>query len=158
MFLSVFYLPPIKVKLYLKRYFDVFPFFSENIGTQTIVKNMVDASTEMMVQDSTVAQTVAEPEIKTVQPKIERKRSCVTTVRQITETKRFKCPDCDYFTNKKSTMNDHRAEFCIKATPVKNIQCKMCKKWKTRRSLRLHLNNYLTGQHKATGLHAQYHT
>lgn len=72
------------------------------------------------------------------------------------KTMRFNCPDCGFATNKKSTWDDHSNETCKYVNPVKNVQCKMCNKWKTRRALRLHLNNFLTGLHKPRGSHARY--
>lgn len=68
-------------------------------------------------------------------------------------TKKFKCPHCDYGADKKSGLADHLEKH---NKPSKDFQCKMCKKLKTRRELRHHINNYLRGQHKRTGLHANY--
>lgn len=68
-------------------------------------------------------------------------------------TKKFKCPHCDYGADKKSGLTDHLETH---NKPSKDFQCKMCKKFKTRRELRHHVNNYLRGQHKRTGPHANY--
>lgn len=65
---------------------------------------------------------------------------------------KFKCPDCQYGTNKKNTFDVHRAEFCINP-PVKDRECKICGKFFTRRALRVHLDQYTKTKHKATGKH-----
>lgn len=57
---------------------------------------------------------------------------------------RFVCPDCKFSTNKKSTFDHHRNVFCSFANPSRDLQCKMCGKWKTLIGLRHHLNSYLT--------------
>lgn len=70
------------------------------------------------------------------------------------EDKKYVCPNCPYSTMKKSAIDDHISEFCVKAKPVLDVQCKFCLKWKTRRGLRIHINGFLTGNHKPTGKHA----
>lgn len=65
---------------------------------------------------------------------------------------KHKCPDCEYSTNKKDTLNVHRAEFCV--TPsIKNRQCNFCNKFFTRRGLRVHINQYVIKKHTPSGRH-----
>lgn len=71
------------------------------------------------------------------------------------EPKLLRCPDCTYFTTKKSSLDDHREESCINK-PIKNMQCKICLKFFTYRSLRVHLNQYVSGKHKHRDEHAKY--
>lgn len=54
------------------------------------------------------------------------------------------CLNCGYTTDKKSTLIDHMAEFCVDV-PVKNMECNICGKLFTRRGLRVHFNNFTTG-------------
>lgn len=67
----------------------------------------------------------------------------------------YLCPHCSYYTSKKSSMDDHVAEFC-ENSPVKNKQCKICFKMFTRRGLRIHFNNFTTGKHFPRGEHADF--
>lgn len=76
----------------------------------------------------------------------------VSTKRELIQ---YLCPHCSYYTNKKSSMDDHVAEFC-ENSPVKNMQCKICFKMFTRRGLRIHFNNFTTGKHAPRGEHADF--
>lgn len=64
-----------------------------------------------------------------------------------------KCLNCEYVTDKKSSLVDHMAEFCVDA-PFKNMACNICGKFFTRRGLRVHFNNFTTGKHKPRGEHS----
>lgn len=69
--------------------------------------------------------------------------------------KKYKCDNCTYVTNKKSSYDDHCAEFCaVKAK--KNIKCQVCDELFTYRGLRVHLNHYASGKTKPIGKHAKY--
>lgn len=65
--------------------------------------------------------------------------------------KKFKCEECEYATNKSSSFKDHMQ---VHNRPEKIFKCAICKKLFTQRGLRLHINNYVRGQHKPTGKHA----
>lgn len=65
---------------------------------------------------------------------------------------KYKCPDCSYSTNKKHTLVVHQAEFCINP-PIKDRECKFCRKSFTRRALRVHINQYVTCLRNRTGEH-----
>lgn len=65
---------------------------------------------------------------------------------------KYKCPDCPRYFDKSDNLKVHRKEFCV-TPPVKDRQCKYCQKMFTRRSLRVHINNYVANQHKPTGKH-----
>lgn len=65
------------------------------------------------------------------------------------------CSNCGYTTDKKSTLIDHMAEFCVDV-PVKNMECNICGKLFTRRGLRVHFNNFTTGLHVPRGQHSFY--
>lgn len=130
----------------------------------------VNSKIKMVIEHNMNAEMISKFDQKSkteqeINPKMKPKQTVkrdASTVGQIkknktdTEIKKYKCSDCQYSTNKKSSFDDHRDEFCVKAKPVKDMQCKFCKKLKTRRALRMHLNNYLTGQHKPCGLHANF--
>lgn len=67
----------------------------------------------------------------------------------------YQCHNCDKIYNKKSTYDDHVAEFCIESGD-KDMKCPICPKMFTCRGLRLHLNHFATGKHKATKQHSKY--
>lgn len=67
----------------------------------------------------------------------------------------YLCPNCDYSTTKKSTIDDHLAEFC-KTEALKTMECKICYKKFTRRGLRIHFNNFCTGKHNPRNEHAEF--
>lgn len=83
----------------------------------------------------------------------------VTNSKKTVVTKRasiqYLCPHCSYYTTKKSSMDDHVAEFCGNP-PVKNMQCKICFKMFTRRGLRIHFNNFTKEKHSSRGGHADF--
>lgn len=96
--------------------------------------------------DSSSCDTNIEMEIKTNSTKtVATKRASI----------QYLCPHCSYYTTKKSSMDDHVAEFC-ENSPVKNMQCKICFKMFTRRGLRIHFNNFTTGKHFPRGEHADF--
>lgn len=68
---------------------------------------------------------------------------------------KYKCIDCGFATNKKSTYKTHVAENCVQK-PTKNMECPVCKGLFTYHTLRLHLNHYVTGQYRPTGEHAKH--
>lgn len=70
--------------------------------------------------------------------------------------KKYSCTECnDFSTNKKSSFDDHRAEFC-KTKAVKNMRCPICDQHHTYRSLRVHLNYYTSSNCQPKGAHAGY--
>lgn len=70
---------------------------------------------------------------------------------------KYKCKDCTYSTNKKSSFNDHIVEFCQKEVE-KNMKCPVCDQMHTYRILRIHLNHYAKGKCQPQGKHAKYST
>lgn len=68
----------------------------------------------------------------------------------------YKCKSCPYFTPKKSSMDDHRNEFCTRSKANKNMECAVCKKKFTYRGLRLHFNYYIKSKHIALDGHSKY--
>lgn len=68
---------------------------------------------------------------------------------------KYRCIDCKFVTNKKSAYVDHMAENCVKE-PEKNMKCPICDSMFTYRTLRLHLNYYVTAKYKPIGKHAKF--
>lgn len=76
--------------------------------------------------------------------------------------KSYRCQNCPYVTNKKSTIVVHQAN-CGVEKLVKDMQCSICHKLFDYRRLRLHYNYFIAGlkkpetqQHKANDEHAEY--
>lgn len=65
---------------------------------------------------------------------------------------KHKCPECNYSTDKLDTLKVHQSEFCV-TPPIKNRTCKFCCKTFTRRGLRVHMNQFVTGKHQPKGKH-----
>lgn len=110
-------------------------------------QNSIDSSScDTMTEMENDTNQTEGSEIATNSPKtVTKKRASI----------QYLCPHCSYYTTKKSSMDDHAAEFC-KNSPVKNMQCKICYKMFTRRGLRIHFNNYTTGKHFPRGEHADF--
>lgn len=70
----------------------------------------------------------------------------------------YKCQECGMSTKKKSTFDDHKAEFCV-TKPVKDMVCPVCNNPHTRRSLRIHLGGLirsLSSGRQLQGKHKNY--
>lgn len=67
----------------------------------------------------------------------------------------YTCSNCGMTTNKKSTFNDHKTEFCV-AAPVKDMECQVCGKLFTRRALRIHLGGMIRSLSKGRNLQGKH--
>lgn len=70
-------------------------------------------------------------------------------------SKKYKCANCQYSTNKKSSFDDHCAESCV-TEAERNMKCPICDQMHTYRTLRLHLNHYASAKCQPQGKHAEY--
>lgn len=69
----------------------------------------------------------------------------------------YECDDCGFTTNKKSTLDDHQAEYCVNE-PIKDSNCPICGKSFTRRSLRVHINGLIRSISKGRKLRGAHET
>lgn len=152
---------------------------NEKTCTETATKNASESETETcQIREEA---EIESPEFEQIKPKAAQRStdssSCDTNIEMGNDTNQteesevvrsskktvnakpasilYLCPHCSYYTSKKSSMDDHVAEFC-ENSPVKNIQCKICFKMFTRRGLRIHFNNFTTGKHVPRGGHADF--
>lgn len=69
--------------------------------------------------------------------------------------KRYRCINCSFQTNKKSSYNDHTKESCV-VKPKRDRACPICHMSFTYRQLRHHLNHFVRNKHKPKNEHANF--